>query len=184
MTFVGHVPNALHAREVSEAGQKSIEHIFLQQPDLRLFRARKTNSAKNRPKRAPSATAPVRRRRGTKPMPVSVRKRPRLSGKTMVRNKTWLVPTLVAIRAIAQQRETGAKRSARARLSPAGAAAKWSPNEIEKEVSPQVAQWYLAQFQNDLKIARAPARGRGANDGRLRFARSAQLSRARVCTRS
>lgn len=28
LSLVGHVPNALHAREVSEAGQKSIEHIF------------------------------------------------------------------------------------------------------------------------------------------------------------
>ena len=28
MTFVGHVPNVLQAPEVSEAGQKSIEHIF------------------------------------------------------------------------------------------------------------------------------------------------------------
>lgn len=28
MTFVGHVPNALRTGEVSEAGQKSIEHIF------------------------------------------------------------------------------------------------------------------------------------------------------------
>jgi hypothetical protein len=33
--------------------------------------------------------------------------------------------------------------------------ANWSPNEIEKQVSSQVAQWYLAQFQNDLKVARS-----------------------------
>jgi imidazolonepropionase-like amidohydrolase len=31
----------------------------------------------------------------------------------------------------------------------------WSPNEIEKEVSPKVAQWYAAQFQNDMKLARS-----------------------------
>ena len=31
----------------------------------------------------------------------------------------------------------------------------WSPNEIEKQVSPKVAQWYFAQFENDMKLARA-----------------------------
>ena len=72
-----------------------------------------------------------------------------------MRNQTWVVPTLVAIRTIAQQRE--AARSAQpglAYLSPA-LRKSWAPNDIDKQVSPEVARWYLAQFQNDMKLARA-----------------------------
>ena len=38
---------------------------------------------------------------------------------------------------------------------PAALRRSWSPDEIEKQVSPAVAKWYLAQFQNDMKLARA-----------------------------
>ncbi len=72
----------------------------------------------------------------------------------MVRNKTWLVPTLVAVRTIAQQREAARSDPAGLHYLPPALRKKWAPDEIDNEVSPQVAQWYLAQFQNDLKIAR------------------------------
>jgi imidazolonepropionase-like amidohydrolase len=38
---------------------------------------------------------------------------------------------------------------------PAALRKSWSPEEIDKQVSPEVAKWYLAQFQNDMKLARA-----------------------------
>ncbi|CAN5538500.1 hypothetical protein BH18VER2_BH18VER2_14740 [soil metagenome] len=76
-------------------------------------------------------------------------------GQTMVKNKTWLVPTLVAIRAIAQQREVARSDPPELAYLPPELRAKWAPDEVEKEISPEVAKWYLAQFQNDLKIARS-----------------------------
>jgi imidazolonepropionase-like amidohydrolase len=73
----------------------------------------------------------------------------------LVRNKTWVVPTLVAIRSIAQQREAAQSAPSALAYVPPALRKSWSPNEINKQVSPEVAQWYLAQFQNDLKLARS-----------------------------
>ena len=154
MTFVRHVPNALHAREVSEAGQKSIEHIFYssltfdcsaREDELR------QKSAEARAKRDSAGAAAARDEANASFSP----EKAEALAKTMSRNKTWLVPTLVAIRAIAQQRETARGNPPQLAYLPPALRAKWAPKEIEKEVSPQVAQWYSAQFQNDLKIARA-----------------------------
>ncbi len=154
MTFVGHVPNALSAREVSEAGQKSIEHIFYsnlafdcsgREDDLR------AKSTAARAKRDSAGAAAARDEANASFDPKKVE----ALAKTMVQNKTWLVPTLVAIRAIAQQRELARAHPPELAYLPSALREKWTPTEIEKEVSPEVAKWYLAQFQNDLKIARA-----------------------------
>ena len=74
---------------------------------------------------------------------------------TLVRNHTWVVPTLVAMRTIAEQRELAQSVPKGLAYLPPILRKNWTPNEIEKEVPPKVAQWYLAQFQNDLKLARA-----------------------------
>ncbi|MDQ3116271.1 MAG: amidohydrolase family protein [Verrucomicrobiota bacterium] len=104
MSFVGHVPNALRAREVSDAGQKSIEHIFYsnltfdcsgREDELR----EKSTAARAKRDSAGAAAARDEANASFDPKKVTA-----LAG-TMVQNKTWLVPTLVAIRAIAQQRE-------------------------------------------------------------------------------
>lgn len=154
MTFVGHVPHALQAREVSEAGQKSIEHIFYsnltfdcsaREDELR----RKATEARAKKDSAGAAAARDEANASFSPEKAAA------LAKTMVRNKTWLVPTLVAIRAIAQQREAARSNPPELAYLPPALRAKWAPNEIEKEVSPQVAQWYSAQFQTDLKITRA-----------------------------
>lgn len=72
-----------------------------------------------------------------------------------MRNKTWVVPTLVALRSTAQQRELARSRPSGLGYLPPALRQSWSAEEIEKEISPTVAQWYSAQFQNDLKIARS-----------------------------
>ncbi|MEO8043899.1 MAG: amidohydrolase family protein, partial [Spartobacteria bacterium] len=154
MTFVGHVPNTLNAREVSKAGQKSIEHIFYSNLTFdcsaREDELRK-KSAEARARRDSAGAAAARDEANASFSP----EKAATLGKTMVRNKTWLVPTLVAIRAIAQQRETARSNPPELAYLPFALRTKWSPNEIEKEVSPEVAEWYSAQFQNDLKITRA-----------------------------
>ena len=154
MTFVGHVPNVLHAREVSDAGQKSIEHIFYsnltfdcsaREDELR------RQSADARAKRDSAGAAKARDEANAS---FSKEKAERL-WQTLVRNRTWVVPTLVAMRAIARQREEARSAPPELAYLPPALRQSWSPHEIEKEVSPEVAQWYRAQFQNDLKIARS-----------------------------
>jgi imidazolonepropionase-like amidohydrolase len=154
MTFVGHVPNVLQAREVSDAGQKSIEHIFYsnltfdcsaREDELR------RQSADARAKRDSAGGAKARDEANAS---FSKEKADAL-WQTFVRNKTWVVPTLVAMRAIARQREEARSAPVQLAYLPPALRRSWSPDEIEKEVSPEVAQWYVAQFQNDLKIARS-----------------------------
>ncbi len=154
MTVVGHVPNALHAREVSEAGQKSIEHIFYSNLTFDCSAREDELRQKSIEARANRDSAGAAAARDQANASFSQEKVAALA-QTMVRNKTWLVPTLVAIRAIAKQREIARSDPPELAYLPSGLRKKWSPSEIENEVSPEVAKGYLAQFENDLKIARA-----------------------------
>ena len=152
--FVGHVPNALRASEVSDAGQKSIEHIFYsnltfdcsaRETELR----QKSNEARAKKNSAAAAAA-----RDEANASFNQEKAAEL-WQTLVRNKTWVVPTLVAIRTIAQQR--GAAKDPQPCLAylPPALRKSWEADEIDKQISAEAAQWYLAQFQNDMKLARA-----------------------------
>ena len=152
--FVGHVPNSVRASEASDAGQKSIEHIFYsdltfdcsaQETELR----KKSSVARSRHDRRAAAAA-----RDEANASFSPEKANEL-WQTLVRNHTWVVPTLVAIRTIGQQRELARSAPPELAYLPATLRQSWSPNEIEKEVSPEVGKWYGAQFQNDLKLARS-----------------------------
>ena len=152
MTFVGHVPNALHAREVSVAGQKSIEHIFYSNLTFdcsaREAELRK-KSAEARAKRDDAGAAAARDEANAS---FSQEKAEAL-WQIFVRNKTWVVPTLVAIRTVAHQRELARSEPAGLAYLPPALRRIWSPNEIEKQASPQAEKWYRAQFENDLKLA-------------------------------
>ena len=153
MSLVGHIPNALYAREVADAGQKSIEHIFYSNLTFDCSAREDELRKKSAEARAKRDSAGAGAARDEANASFSLEKAAAL-GKTMVRNKTWLVPTLVAVRAIAQQREAARSDPAELHYLPPALRAKWTPDEIDKEVSPEVAKWYLAQFQNDLKITR------------------------------
>ena len=153
MTFVGHVPNAVRASEASPAGQKSIEHIFYsnltfdcsaREDELR------RKSSKARAKRDSAGAAVARDEANAS---FSKEKADALC-QTLVRNKTWVVPTLVAIRTIGQQREAARSNLPELAYIPPALRKSWLPDEIEKQVSPEVAKWYHAQFETDLKIAR------------------------------
>ena len=154
IAFVGHVPNSIDAREASEAGQKSIEHIFYsnltfdcsaQETELR----QKSSEARAKGDNVAAAAA-----RDAANASFSIEKANRL-WQTFVRNNTWVVPTLVAMRTIGQQRELARKDPGELRYLPAALRKNWAPEEIEKQVPEKVASWYGAQFENDLKIARS-----------------------------
>ncbi len=154
MTFVGHVPNSIRAVEASEAGQKSVEHIFYSNLTFDCSAREKELRKKSAAARAKHDNAGAAAARDEANASFSREKADAL-WQTFVRNKTWVVPTLVAIRAIAQQRELAQRNPPELAYLAPTLRASWSPDEIDKQVSPELAQWYLAQFQNDLKLARS-----------------------------
>jgi len=154
MTFVGHVPNSLRASEVSQAGQKSIEHIFYSNLAYDCSAREEELRQRSSEARARSDSAKIALARDEANASFSAEKAEQL-WRTLVRNKTWVVPTLVAMRAIAGQREAARSGPPELAYLPPILRKSWSPDEIEKQVSAKVAQWYFAQFQNDLKLARS-----------------------------
>jgi imidazolonepropionase-like amidohydrolase len=154
MTFVGHVPNSVHASEASDAGEKSIEHIFYSNLAFDCSAHETETREKSAAAHAGKNNAAAAAARDEANASFSKTKADALWQK-LVRNKTWVVPTLVAIRSIAQQREAAQSAPSALAYVPPALRKSWSPNEINKQVSPEVAQWYLAQFQNDLKLARS-----------------------------
>ena len=104
ITFVGHVPNSLRASEVSEAGQKSIEHIFYSNLTFDCSAREAELRKKSAEARARSDSAGAAAARDEANASFSQEKAEAL-WQTLVRNKTWVVPTLVAIQTIARERE-------------------------------------------------------------------------------
>jgi len=154
MTFVGHVPNSLRASEVSQAGQKSIEHIFYSNLAYDCSAREEELRQRSSEARAGSDSGKIALARDEANASFSAEKAEQL-WRTLVRNKTWVVPTLVAMRAIAGQREAARSGPPELAYLPPILRKSWSPDEIEKQVSTKVAQWYFAQFRNDLKLARS-----------------------------
>ena len=154
LPLVGHVPTSLTAREVSAAGQKSIEHIFYSNLTFDCSAQEKEFRLKATEARARKDSAGAAAARDQANASFSEEKAKAL-GQSLLRHKTWVVPTLVAIRALGQQRELARSAPGELAYLPAALRKAWSPNEIEKQMPLEVAQWYSAQFAQDLKIARS-----------------------------
>jgi imidazolonepropionase-like amidohydrolase len=154
LSFVGHVPNSIRAAEASAAGQKSIEHIFYSNLTFdcsaREAELRKQSSAA----RAQHDSVAAAAARDEANVSFSSEKANTL-WQTLIRNHTWVVPTLVAIRTIGQERELARSNPPGLAYLPAKLRQSWSPDEIEKEVSSQVANWYESQFETDLRLAKS-----------------------------
>ncbi len=152
---VGHVPDSITAGEASDAGQKSIEHIFYsnlafdcsaQESELREQRAAAAANKDN------AALAKIRTAAEASFDP---RKADNL-WQTFLRNKTWVCPTLVAIRTVARQRELAAHTDdPRLAYIPPALRAKWTPEAVAKDLSEDDAKWWAAQADYDKKIVRA-----------------------------
>jgi imidazolonepropionase-like amidohydrolase len=154
MPFVGHVPNAIRASEASDAGQKSIEHIFYSNLTFDCSAREKALRQKSAEARAKSDSAGAAEARDEAHASFDPKKASSL-WRTFVRNKTWVVPTLVAIRTLGEERDLARANPSELTYLPPALRKSWAPDEIEKLVSPAVARWYRAQFQNDLKLARS-----------------------------
>ena len=154
MTLVGHVPNSIRAIDASNAGQKSIEHIFYSNLTFDCSSKEKELRQKSTEARAKGDSAGAAGARDEANASFSQEKAEAL-WKTLVHNKTWVVPTLVAIRTIGQQRDLARTNPPELAYLPPALRRSWSPDDVEKELSPEVARWYQAQFQTDLKLARS-----------------------------
>ena len=154
MTFVGHVPNSMKAGEVSAAGQKSIEHIFYSNLTFDCSAREEELRRQSTEARAKHDSAGAAKARDEANASFSEEKADTL-WRTLLRNKTWVVPTLVAMQAIAGQREEARSAPPELAYLPPELRESWSAEKIDKQISPAVAHWYLAQFQNDMKIARS-----------------------------
>jgi imidazolonepropionase-like amidohydrolase len=155
LDFVGHVPDSISATDASNAGQKSIEHIMYsnlafdcssQETELRQKRA---DAAL---KRDSPGMGKIRDRANATFDP----KKADALWQTFIRNKTWMVPTLIGTYTLAHQLEAAMNvNDPRLAFLPPALRAQWSAEAIAKDVSAEVAKWYGEQFDFDLKLARA-----------------------------
>ena len=155
LDFVGHVPDSISAAEASNAGQKSIEHIMYsnlafdcssQEGELRAQRAEAMA------KRDSAANGKIRNAANASFDP----KKAGALWQTFIRNKTWVVPTLIGTYSAAHQLEAAANVSdPRLAFIPPALRAQWTPEAIAKDLTPELAKWFGEQFDFDLKLARA-----------------------------
>ncbi len=155
LDLVGHVPDSISATEASNAGMKSIEHIFYsnlafdcsaQEAELRAERtaatAKKDSAALGKIRTAAEATYDS--------------KKADALWQTLIRNKTWVCPTLIAIETVAHQVDLAAKTDdPRLAYMPPALRAQWTPAAIAKDVTPEDTKWWAEQAAYDMKVARA-----------------------------
>lgn len=155
LDFVGHVPDSVSAADASNAGQKSIEHIMYSNlafdcsPDETELRQKRAEAALRRDS---SAAAKIRDMANATFDP----KKANALWQTFIRNKTWMVPTLIGTYTLAHQLEAAKSlNDPRLAFVPPALRAQWTPEAIAQEVSAEAAKWYGEQFEFDLKLARA-----------------------------
>jgi len=154
ITFVGHVPSSVTAIEASNAGQKSIEHIFYSDLTFDCSTREMELRGQAAAARAGHDSAAAGAVRDEANASFSEEKAKSVWQK-LVQNHTWVVPTLVAIHTIGHQRDIAQSHPTELAYLPKKLRQNWSVEEIEKQVSPEAAKWYQGQFENDLKLAKS-----------------------------
>jgi len=155
LDLVGHVPDSISATEAANAGMKCIEHIFYSNlafdcsaQEAALRRQRAEAAAK----KDSAALSKIRTAAETTFDP----KKADALWQVFLRNKTWICPTLIAIRTVGRVSELAANENdPRLAYLPTALRAQWTPQAMAKEVTPESAKWWLEQSDYDLKIARA-----------------------------
>lgn len=150
LPLAGHVPEALGAAGASSAGMTSIEHIFYSNLSLDCsseeteLRAKLLEAAGKHD--AAGYNAALDRALET----FSEEKAGGL-WKTLLRNGTWVVPTLAAMFNNAHLDKASADNPGYAYL-PGKLAAEWKPEQLAKENPPDRLRSFARQFENDKKI--------------------------------
>jgi imidazolonepropionase-like amidohydrolase len=151
LPLAGHVPFAMTAAEASDAGMKSIEHIYYSNLALDCSSKEKEVREKLAAARAARNGAAAAAAFDEAATSFSKDKADAL-WKTLLHNKTWMVPTLVAMEAAAHLDRVSANDPGLAYL-PKSVTAEWAPENLAKENSPAQLQFTARQFENDKKLA-------------------------------
>jgi imidazolonepropionase-like amidohydrolase len=152
LDFVGHVPNSISAAEASDAGQKSIEHIFYS--NLVFDCSTRGDELRQRrleamEKKNFGAIGDIINEANDS---YSAEKAAGL-GRKLRANGTWLVPTLVGIYPLGHFDELSADTS-KFKYLPEKLTKEWALEKLKKQYPPRFVDFYRRQSDNERKILR------------------------------
>lgn len=150
ITFVGHVPSDVTAVEASNAGQRSIEHIFYSSLAFDCSSQHDALRQKLRQARAKHDSQAIRDTRDEANRTFSA-ERAAMLWSVFRKNGTWVTPTLFAIRTNAHHLEDSATDPLLAYL-PASLRKDWAPALNPTQDDRDTAAWWLRQYDNDRKL--------------------------------
>jgi imidazolonepropionase-like amidohydrolase len=150
LSFVGHVPRALSAAQASDAGQKSIEHVFYsnlafdcssRQKDLlaKLHAAIQNQDSDGYHKAYDDAIASFDSAKAS------------LLWLKLIKNGTWETPTLANYYSNAH-RDEARMDNPNLQYIPAPLRRDWDLKKLNQGVTPEIFAWRKRQSGNDLKL--------------------------------
>lgn len=147
--FAGHIPNAITAAEASDAGQSTIEHIFVyldvSSDEKELRRERLAAEAKGQ-----SEINKVRAAQATRVLDTFSEEKVKLLGERFARNGTWFVPTLTVHRGFAFLDDPSFIEDSRLRYMPEAIKGYW---KTQRERTPdEVIRRSRLYYAKDLQI--------------------------------
>ncbi len=147
--FAGHIPNAVTAVEASEAGQKSIEHIFIyldvSSDEKELRRERSEAEAKGQ-----SEFNKVRAAQTSRILNTFSEEKVKLLAERFARNGTWFVPTLSLHRSLAFLNDSSFAEDSRLKYIPKAIKSYW---KMQREQMPEeVIKRNRLYYTKDLQI--------------------------------
>jgi imidazolonepropionase-like amidohydrolase len=153
LTFAGHVPDSVRVDEASDAGQKSIEHIYYSDIPLACSSdeaALRKERSEAREKKQNQRLAEIADRADAT---FSEEKAAALWTR-FIANGTWAVPTLIGLYTNAHMVEA-ARDSARLKYIPKTLAERWQPDKILRGTSERTFAWYKRQSEYEMKVVTA-----------------------------
>jgi imidazolonepropionase-like amidohydrolase len=150
LTLVGHVPPLIGPDEASNAGQKSIEHILYSG----IAMACSSNPEEFRRQWAAAMqSGAVREIAKVEDAAIAdySSSKADVLWKTLVRNKTWVTPTLHSTYSSAHLAELVKDDPVMAYL-PRSVAAKWTSEKLQVSLAPDKLEWWGRELHNQLKL--------------------------------
>ena len=152
LTLVGHVPPLVGLDEASNAGQKSIEHILYSGIAV----ACSANAEELRRKWDAAMRSGAIREIGSVENAAIADYSPSRADalwKTLVRNKTWVTPTLHSTYSSAHLAEL-VKEDPGMAYVPKSVAAKWTSEKLQFSLAPDKLEWWGRELRNQLKLVK------------------------------
>ena len=150
LDLVGHVPYSITAAEASDAGQKSIEHIFYS--NLMFDCSTRADELRQRQreemeKRSATGIAALISEANKSYSP----ERAAVLGQKLRANGTWLVPTLIGIYPLGHFEEL-AKDTSRLKYLPTKLTREWTLEKLRKQYPAKYVDFYGQQSDSEVKI--------------------------------